>query len=633
MSSSTHTHTPGAVKAGHDSSVEPSPASTFGGSASSNAGDDVRTPDDGTYSPPFIRKSTQSKDDDPFTASPVSQRRSAQRTPTGPKSKGRSAKSDNWRSGSSSGSDTGTLSPSAAYILRGAQTSRGALDQDYMSDGLSTNESLIIKSEDAQAIFPPSSCVFVANLLQSEGDEALEVAVTQVFREYGTVYVKIRRDAKHMPFAFCQYTVSGDPFSFLFTQSLSFPPLSFWHFHLLTKHKNDEDAERAIKDGRGRLIKGRPCRCEKAKAHRLFFFERKYGSTVTPSEVENLLRGFGRIVFCRPASAPERANYNLNEGVMVQFEMYDEGQAALQTYRNHNEFKMQCMANMGSSRGREDPSDPALRSYLDVYDVDKRSVFVGNLPVNITEGDLKAIFQQFGEVLDVSLHKNESIVDASQKHCFAFVEFKHQPSVSRVLATMNGFVLRDRSLKITQKDTDGAKSRSRRQSYRTGSYQSPASRSVGMPQASPMSQISPVGYSPSNYAYQGGQFFNYPSAGFGGQQYAYSSPSPSYSQYPSYAPYYAYTGSPSYHGYPGASPAATGTGSPTHPQYYYGYPQPQYAAAAPGAWQTSSPLAPQAFYPTYSPPTVTDIVIPDDRSATPTPAGHGSAVESSFESE
>ena len=46
------------------------------------------------------------------------------------------------------------------------------------------------------------------SLLQSESDEALEVAVTQVFREYGTVWVKIRRDAKHMPFAFCQYTVS-----------------------------------------------------------------------------------------------------------------------------------------------------------------------------------------------------------------------------------------------------------------------------------------------------------------------------------------------------------------------------------------------------------------------------------------
>jgi len=39
-------------KAGRDSSLEPSPASTFGGSASSNAGEDdfPQTPDDGEFS-------------------------------------------------------------------------------------------------------------------------------------------------------------------------------------------------------------------------------------------------------------------------------------------------------------------------------------------------------------------------------------------------------------------------------------------------------------------------------------------------------------------------------------------------------------------------------------------------------
>jgi hypothetical protein len=46
------------------------------------------------------------------------------------------------------------------------------------------------------------------SLLQSEGEETLQMAVTQVFREFGPVFVKIRRDAKQMPFAFCQYTVS-----------------------------------------------------------------------------------------------------------------------------------------------------------------------------------------------------------------------------------------------------------------------------------------------------------------------------------------------------------------------------------------------------------------------------------------
>ena len=167
------------------------------------------------------------------------------------------------------------------------------------------------------------------------------MAVTQVFRDYGPVYVKIRRDAKHMPFAFCQYT-------------------------------NSEDAERAIREGRGRLVRGRPCRCEKAKAHReysshpissskirfdsviaipetlqsqgpstsrlawfgsadilgLFIIERKGGEAITLTEARLVLRDFGKIDRCYIASDLERATFNLGEAVIVQFEMYDNGQNA-----------------------------------------------------------------------------------------------------------------------------------------------------------------------------------------------------------------------------------------------------------------------------------------------------------------
>ena len=39
-------------------------------------------------------------------------------------------------------------------------------------------------------------------------DDTLERSVTQVFKEFGTVYVKIRRDSRGMPYAFCQYEAS-----------------------------------------------------------------------------------------------------------------------------------------------------------------------------------------------------------------------------------------------------------------------------------------------------------------------------------------------------------------------------------------------------------------------------------------
>jgi len=58
--------------------------------------------------------------------------------------------------------------------------------------------------------------------------------------------------------------------------------------------------------------------------------ERKYGSPITPVEVAHLLRGFGPLDFIRPATPIELAQMDLNDGVMVQFQMYDDGQAALQ---------------------------------------------------------------------------------------------------------------------------------------------------------------------------------------------------------------------------------------------------------------------------------------------------------------
>lgn len=43
-----------------------------------------------------------------------------------------------------------------------------------------------------------------------------------------------------------------------------------------------------------------------------------------------MLRPFGKLDFIRPANAFELAQMNLNEGVMVQFQLYDDGQNALQ---------------------------------------------------------------------------------------------------------------------------------------------------------------------------------------------------------------------------------------------------------------------------------------------------------------
>lgn len=77
-----------------------------------------------------------------------------------------------------------------------------------------------------------------------------------MFRRYGTVFVKIRRDPKNMPYAFCQFTVSFLP--------------SYFQPGLCTEagFQDDGDAMHALEDSRGRLIHGRPVRTERAKANR-----------------------------------------------------------------------------------------------------------------------------------------------------------------------------------------------------------------------------------------------------------------------------------------------------------------------------------------------------------------------------
>jgi hypothetical protein len=114
------------------------------------------------YSPPFVRKGVQASVEDPFA---TTSRGSPQVTPTGPKSKGRAAKSDNWRSGSSSGSSAGRSSPSPSRYL----VSKRGLDifvKKYESEDDQTEfyqqVAVAADASRAQSLFPPACCVFVA---------------------------------------------------------------------------------------------------------------------------------------------------------------------------------------------------------------------------------------------------------------------------------------------------------------------------------------------------------------------------------------------------------------------------------------------------------------------------------------
>ncbi|KAK4693970.1 hypothetical protein P7C71_g3521, partial [Lecanoromycetidae sp. Uapishka_2] len=75
-----------------------------------------------------------------------------------------------------------------------------------------------------------------SSLVSTMAEDQLEHHVQTVFMQFGDCFTKVKRDGKNMPFAFVQY-------------------------------HNADDAKKAITEGRGLVVAGRPCRAEAAKVH------------------------------------------------------------------------------------------------------------------------------------------------------------------------------------------------------------------------------------------------------------------------------------------------------------------------------------------------------------------------------
>ncbi len=72
-------------------------------------------------------------------------------------------------------------------------------------------------------------------------------------------------------------------------------------------------------------------------------------------------------------------------------------------------------------------------------------LYVGNLPYNTTEDDLRTLFAQAGAVASVALIKDR---DTGQSKGFAFVEMSNQSEAEKAIQTFNGYMLSNRPLKV-----------------------------------------------------------------------------------------------------------------------------------------------------------------------------------------
>ncbi|KAK3311435.1 uncharacterized protein B0T15DRAFT_548965 [Chaetomium strumarium] len=276
-----------------------------------------------------------------------------------------------------------------------------------------------ISGVDPQGLYPPSACVFVANLPEGKDDRALEAAVTREFSRFGTVFVKIRREGRGtstgMPYAFAQYT-------------------------------NDEDAKTAVEQGRGIVILGRPCRTEKVKANRTFVMYSRRGDDITTDIAREILEPYGELSKCEPLSLQMQQAMNIPSAVLVEFAKFDPKRDLNSAVRQHDGFRIDAFdVKKKNFISRTDADEEFLRK----YDVDRRSVFVGNLPSEVDEDEIMDLFSDVGEVLDATIVKRTN--GAGVTKAFGFVEFARADMPDRAVQNFNQAVFRGEILRVERK--------------------------------------------------------------------------------------------------------------------------------------------------------------------------------------
>jgi cold-inducible RNA-binding protein len=93
-----------------------------------------------------------------------------------------------------------------------------------------------------------------------------------------------------------------------------------------------------------------------------------------------------------------------------------------------------------------------------------RKLYVGNIPYNATEEDLRALFSEHGEIESLKIMKDQ-FTDRSKG--FGFIEMANEEDAKRAIATLNGKDFKGKSLTVAE-----ARPQQKRQGFskRSSSY-------------------------------------------------------------------------------------------------------------------------------------------------------------------
>ncbi|KAK0633679.1 hypothetical protein B0T14DRAFT_598925 [Immersiella caudata] len=299
-------------------------------------------------------------------------------------------------------------------------TDQRNLDLDNSIITSSSNSSEAPKGmtfEEAQAFFKRNFCVFVANLPDDLTDVGLEAALIRAFKDFGVVYVNVKRglSGKAMPYAFLQYT-------------------------------NQDDADLAFAEGKKIRIGGRVCRTERAKMNRFFVVFRNDGANCGVEEVRSLMEPYGEIASVTEATPKICKDLRIRQGISVDFECFvgDDDDEVLNSKHGRYRFELY-------KAERHLDQEEIDRQYIEEYGRTKRSIFVGRLPKDVTEEELRKFFDRFGKIVEVKILQKDGPWD------YGFLEFSSEIVQQKaLLGKHHDNMLRPgHRIVIDQKNADG----------------------------------------------------------------------------------------------------------------------------------------------------------------------------------
>lgn len=75
------------------------------------------------------------------------------------------------------------------------------------------------------------------------------------------------------------------------------------------------------------------------------------------------------------------------------------------------------------------------------------NIYVGNLPNSVNEGDLREVFQAFGEVSTAAVIKDKF---SGESRGFGFVEMPKKEEADKAITMLNGKDLKGRAAKVNE---------------------------------------------------------------------------------------------------------------------------------------------------------------------------------------